>query len=167
MNTLALTKIPYGMFIVSSAFNGKLGGQIANTVFQINSEPATIAISISKQNNTHNLLSNSKKAIISTLTEDADFEFIGKFGFRSSKDFDKFAGIEYKLNSDGIPIVTEFINSYFETEIVSQFETITHTIFLCKVLNCEVLNDNPTMTYSYYHKVKKGLTPKNAPTFIK
>ena len=59
------------------------------------------------------------------------------------------------------------INSYFETEIVSQFETTTHTIFLCKVLNCEVLNDNATMTYSYYHKVKKGLTPKNAPTFIK
>jgi flavin reductase (DIM6/NTAB) family NADH-FMN oxidoreductase RutF len=167
MNTLALTKIPYGMFIVSSAFDGKIGGQVANTVFQINSDPATIAISISKQNNTHNLLSNSKKAVISTLTEDASFEFIGIFGFRSSKDFDKFAEIEYKLNSDGIPIVTNFINSYFETEIVSQFETKTHTIFLCKVLNCEVLNDNPTMTYSYYHKVKKGLTPKNAPTFIK
>ena len=28
------------------------------------------------------------------------------------------------------------------------------------------INDNPTMTYDYYHKVKKGLTPKNAPTFI-
>ena len=49
MNTLALTKIPYGMFIITSAFDGKIGGQIANTVFQINSNPATIAISISKQ----------------------------------------------------------------------------------------------------------------------
>lgn len=167
MNTLALTKIPYGMFIISSAFDEKIGAQVANTVFQINSDPATLAISISKQNNTHNLLSDSKKAVISTLMEDASFEFIGNFGFRSSRDFDKFASIEYKLNSDGIPIVTNFINSYFETEIVSQFETTTHTIFLCKVLNCEVLNDNATMTYSYYHKVKKGLTPKNAPTFIK
>ena len=167
MNTLALTKIPYGMFIVSSAFNGKIGGQVANTVFQINSDPATIAISISKQNNTHNLLSNSKKAVISVLTEEASFEFIGKFGFKSSRDFNKFATTEYKLNVSGIPIVTEFTNSYFETEIVSQFETNTHTLFLCKVLNCEILNDNLTMTYSYYHKVKKGLTPKNAPTFIK
>ena len=83
MNKLALTKIPYGMFIITSAFDGKIGGQIANTVFQINSNPATIAISISKQNNTHSLLSNSKKAVISTITEDASFEFIGKFGFRS------------------------------------------------------------------------------------
>ena len=81
MNKLALTKIPYGMFIITSAFDGKIGGQIANTVFQINSNPATIAISISKQNNTHSLLSNSKKAVISTITEDASFEFIGKFLF--------------------------------------------------------------------------------------
>jgi len=166
MNTLALTKIPYGMFIITSAFDGKIGGQIANTVFQINSNPATIAISISKQNNTHSLLSGSKKAVISAITEDASFEFIGKFGFRSSRDFNKFEGIEYKTNENGLPIVTQFVNSYFETEIISQFETETHTVFLCKVINCEVLNDNPTMTYDYYHKVKKGLTPKNAPTFI-
>ncbi|MBO7611278.1 MAG: flavin reductase family protein [Elusimicrobia bacterium] len=166
MNTLALTKIPYGMFIITSAFDGKIGGQIANTVFQINSNPATIAISISKQNNTHFLLSNSKKAVISTITEEASFEFIGKFGFRSSRDFNKFENVEYKTNENGLPVVTQFSNSYFETEIISQFDTLTHTVFLCKVINCEVLNENPTMTYDYYHKVKKGLTPKNAPTFI-
>lgn len=161
----AFTKIQYGMYIITSAFDGKIGGQIANTVFQITSNPATIAISISKQNNTHALLSGSKRAVISAITEEAPFEFIGKFGFRSSRDFDKFAGVEYKTNNDGVPIVTQFVNAYFETEIVSQFETETHTIFMCKVINSMVLNDNPTMTYDYYHKVKKGLTPKNAPTF--
>lgn len=166
MNTLAFTKISYGMFIVTSCFNDKIGGQIANTVFQINSSPATVAVSISKQNNTHFLLSNSKKANISVITEEASFEFIGTFGFRSSRDFNKFENIEYKLNESGIPIVTQFVNSYFETEIISQFETETHTVFLCKVIDCEVLNNNPSMTYDYYHKVKKGLTPKNAPTFI-
>lgn len=167
MDKLAFTKIPYGMFIISSAFDGKIGGQIANTVFQINSDPATLAISISKQNNTHFLLSNSKKAVISVLTESAPFEFIGKFGFRSSRDFNKFENVEYKLNENSMPIVTQFVNAYFETEIISQFETPTHTVFLCKVNNSVVLNDEPTMTYDYYHKVKKGLTPKNAPTYNK
>lgn len=166
MNTLAFTKISYGMFIITSCFNDKIGGQIANTVFQINSNPATVAVSISKQNNTHFLLSNSKKANISVITEEASFEFIGIFGFRSSRDFNKFEKVEYKLNENGIPIVTQFVNSYFETEIISQFDTETHTVFLCKVIDCEVLNNNPSMTYDYYHKVKKGLTPKNAPTFI-
>ncbi len=165
MNTLSFTKFQYGMYIITSAFNGKIGGQIANTVFQITSNPSTIAISISKQNNTHALLSDSKKAVISVVTEEAPFEFIGKFGFRSSRDFDKFTGVEYKQNNDGVPIVTQYSNAYFETEIVSQFETETHTLFMCKVIDCEVLNDKPTMTYDYYHKVKKGLTPKNAPTY--
>ena len=167
MDMSSFTKIPYGMYIITSAFDGKIGGQIANTVFQISAQPATIAISISKQNNTHIFLTGSKKAVISVITEEAPFEFIGKFGFRSSRDFDKFAGVEYKTNKDGVPIVTQFVNTYFETEIVSQFETETHTVFMCKVLDSFVLNDKPTMTYEYYHKVKKGLTPKNAPTYNK
>ncbi len=161
----AFTKIQYGMYIITSAFNGKIGGQIANTVFQITSDPATIAISISKQNNTHALISESKKAVVSVITEEASFEFIGKFGFRSSRDFDKFAGVEYKTNNDGVPVVTQYSNAYFETEIVCRFETETHTVFMCKVIDSTVLNDKPTMTYDYYHKVKKGLTPKNAPTY--
>jgi flavin reductase (DIM6/NTAB) family NADH-FMN oxidoreductase RutF len=166
MDTLALTKIHYGMFIVTSAFDGKTGGQIANTVFQITSEPATIAVSISKQNNTHFLLENSKKFAVSCLTEETSFEFIGKFGFKSSKDFDKFAGTEFITSPNNIPIVTNFTNAYFETDIISVLDTETHTVFLGKLTNAVILNDKPSMTYDYYHKVKKGLTPKNAPTFI-
>jgi len=166
MDNLAFTKIPYGMFIITSSFNNKIGGQIANTVFQVTSNPATIAISISKQNYTHFLLENSKKAVISCLTEDAPFEFIGKFGFRSSRDFDKFSGVNFIKDENNIPIATTFINSYFEVDIISSLDINTHTLFLCKVNNSVVLNDNNTMTYDYYHKVKKGFTPKNAPTYI-
>ncbi|MEA5001084.1 MAG: flavin reductase family protein [Endomicrobiaceae bacterium] len=166
MNASAFAKIPYGMFIITSAFDGKIGGQTANTVFQITSNPATIAVSISKQNNTHLLLDKSRKAVISCLTEEAPFEFIAKFGFRSSKNFDKFSGINFTKNADGIPVIETYANAYFETEIISTMDADTHTLFLCKTVNAVLLNDKPTMTYDYYHKVKKGLTPKNAPTYI-
>jgi len=166
MDKKALTKIHYGMFIITSSFEGKSGGQIANTVFQITSDPATVAISISKQNNTHFLLEKSGKFAISCLTEEASFEFIGKFGFRSSRDFDKFAGTNFINGQNSIPVVTDFANAYFEADIISVLDTETHTVFLGKLTNAAVLNDKPSMTYDYYHKVKKGLTPKNAPTFI-
>ena len=39
MDKTAFTKISYGMFIITSAADGKIGGQIANTVFQITSDP--------------------------------------------------------------------------------------------------------------------------------
>lgn len=167
MDNLAFTKISYGMFIITSAYSGKIGGQIANTVFQITSNPATIAISISKQNNTYQLLKQSQKFVASCLTEVAPFEFIGKFGFRSSKDFDKFSNTTFIKSVNEIPIVTDWTNAYFEADIINEFDIQTHSLFLGKITNAVVINNEPSMTYSYYHNVKKGLTPKNAPTYNK
>lgn len=166
MNNTALTKIHYGMFVISTSFEGKNSGQIANTVFQITADPVTVALSISKQNNTHFFLEQSRKFTVSCLTEETPFEFIGKFGFKSSRDFDKFAQTKIITGKNGMPIVADFTNAYMEAEIISSLDAITHTLFLSKVTDAEVLNEQISMTYDYYHKVKKGLTPKNAPTFI-
>ena len=45
-------------------------------------------------------------------------------------------------------------------------ETETHTVFLGEVLDADVLKNEEPMTYAYYHKVVKGKSPKNAPTYI-
>ena len=46
-------------------------------------------------------------------------------------------------------------------------ETDSHTVFLGKVLDADNLENAPAMTYSYYHTVVKGKSPKNAPTYLK
>ena len=45
-------------------------------------------------------------------------------------------------------------------------ETSTHTVFLGEVVEGDILKNEPAMTYAYYHKVVKGKSPKNAPTYI-
>ena len=50
MNPKALHKISYGLYVVSSVNGDRINGQIANTVFQITSEPPTVAVSINKGN---------------------------------------------------------------------------------------------------------------------
>jgi hypothetical protein len=35
------------------------------------------------------------------------------------------------------------------------------------VVDAEVLSDAEPMSYAYYHLVKKGTTPKNAPSYQK
>ena len=65
MDLNTLYNIGYGMYIVSSKSGEKFNGQIANTVFQITSEPPTIAISINKQNLTHKFIEESKIFTIS------------------------------------------------------------------------------------------------------
>ena len=46
MDLKVLYNISYGIYIVSSKKEDQINGQIANTVFQITAEPATIAVSI-------------------------------------------------------------------------------------------------------------------------
>ena len=60
MELKTFQKISYGLYVVSSGTDGKFNGQIANTVFQITSEPPTIAVSINKQNLTHEFIKESK-----------------------------------------------------------------------------------------------------------
>ena len=42
----------------------------------------------------------------------------------------------------------------------------THTIFIGKVIDGDILSSAEPMTYAYYHDVKRGRSPETAPTYI-
>ena len=165
-NLKALHKICYGLYVISSVRNEKLNGQIANTVFQITSTPATIAVSINKQNLTHEFIKESKVFTVSVLAKEASMKFIGHFGFKSGREIDKFSEVNYKLGVTGAPIVLEYSIAYLEAEVVSTVDVGTHTIFIGTIVDADILNEGEPMTYAYYHTVKKGKSPKTAPTYI-
>ncbi len=162
MDVKALYKISYGMYIVSSVLDGKLRGQIANTVFQVTSDPIQVAVCLNKQNTTHEAVEKSKVFAVSILSKNATLEFIGRFGFRSSKDFNKFEGINYKLGKTKAPIVLENAVAYLEAEVNKSLDVGTHTLFIGQVVDADVIEDGEVMTYEYYHNVVKGKTPKTA-----
>ena len=166
MNPKTLHKISYGLYVVSSKKNNKINGQIANTVFQITSEPPTVAVSINKDNLTHEFIKESKVFTISVLSEDTPMKFIGHFGFKSGKDIDKFKDVNYRIGATNSPIVLDYTVAYFECEVINNLDVGTHTVFIGKVIDAEIINDKKPMTYDYYHKVKKGKAPKTAPTYI-
>ena len=98
MDFNALNKISYGMYVISSIKENALNGQICNSVMQITSEPVKIAVCINKQNLTHEFIEKSKVFTVSVLSKETPLEFIGRFGFRSGRDFDKFKGINHKTS---------------------------------------------------------------------
>ena len=55
--------------------------------------------------------------------------------------------------------------SYMVCQIIDTMETSTHTVFLGKVVEAEEMLDETPMTYDYYHRVVRGKSPKNAPTY--
>ena len=64
-----------------------------------------------------------------------------------------------------MPIVKDAC-AFLVCDVVDQMETSTHTVFLGKLTEADIIEDKEPMTYAYYHKVVKGKSPKNAPTYI-
>jgi rubredoxin/flavin reductase (DIM6/NTAB) family NADH-FMN oxidoreductase RutF len=167
MDPNILHNINYGMYVAASNRGTSLNGQIVNTVFQITSEPVTIAVSINKQNLTHEFIESSKRLAVSILAEETPLAFIGKFGFRSGRKEDKFKGTNFKVLDSGCPAVLDYAIGYIELKVVNAFDCGTHTLFLGVMTDSKVLRAGRPLTYEYYHQVKRGTTPETAPTFIK
>lgn len=165
MDPKTLHKIPYGLYVVCSKMEDKINGQIANALFQVTAKPETIAVSINKQNLTNEFITKSKVFTASILCESTPMTFIGTFGFKSGRDIDKFTNVNYKLGKTKAPIVLENTLGYIEAEVINKIDVGTHSIFIGKVVDAEILMDEPAMTYEYYHKVKGGISPKTAPTY--
>ncbi len=166
MNLNALRPLSYGLYIVGSRKGDRINAQIANTVIQVCSEPPTIAVAINRTNLTHEFMQDSKVFTVSVLCEDAPLRLIGNFGFKSGRDSDKFDGVDYKLGVTQAPIVLEHAVAYLEASVIKDVDVGTHTIFIGKLVDAEVLTEKEPMTYAHYHKVKRGATPKTAPSYI-
>jgi len=166
MNPKALHTISYGLYVVSAHRNGAINGQIANTVFQITSQPATLAVSINKNNYTHQCIETCGSFVVSVLDKDTPMTFIGRFGFRCGRDIEKFDGINYRVSSLGNPILQEHSIAFLEATVGKVIDVDSHRIFIGEVVDGEIISDGEPMTYAYYHLVKKGKSPKAAPTYI-
>jgi len=167
MDPNALHNLSYGVYIVSSNKGTALNGQIVNTAFQITNEPITLAVSINRENLTHEYIEASSRFTVSVLDEDTPFVFIGKFGFRTGRKEDKFKDVKFEILESGCPVVIENAVCYIEARVVRRLDCGTHTLFVGEMTGSRILKTGRPMTYEYYHLVKHGKTPKSAPTYIK
>lgn len=150
----AIFKLSYGMFIVTS-FNGEqINGQTANTVFQITSDPITIALGINKSNLTHEYIEASGMVGITILGEDGH-DLVRRFGYGSGREKNKFEDLEFAKTDSGIPIVKGGIG-FLEGKILKEkcVQLGTHTLFIAQIVNGAVIEEREPMTYAYFRKTK-------------
>ncbi len=166
VDTNALHRISYGLYVIGARKADKLNAQIANTVIQVSSAPPRISVCLNKGNLTHEFIKDSQAFTVSILAQDTPLDFIGKLGFKSGRETDKFRGINYKIGQTGAPIVLDNALAYLEAKVISEVDAGTHTIFLAELVAAETLRDGQPITYAYYQQVKRGPTPKAAPSYI-
>jgi len=167
MDTKVLYLISYGLYIIGSKKGDKINGQTANTVIQVSSEPPVISVCINKNNLTHEFIKDSGVFTASIISQDAPLKLIGGFGFKSGREVNKFEGYKYKIGETGAPIVLDHCLGYLEAKVIKSVDVGTHTIFIGELVAAETIKEGEPMTYAYYHLVKRGTTPKTAPSYHK
>ena len=153
MNTNAMFKIGYGLYVLTAKENGFDNGCIINTVSQVTSNPNRITVAVNKANKTHDMIIASGEFNVSVLSTSATFDIFKAFGFRSGKDADKFSDFKaVERSGNGLYYITDATNAYISAKVVNATDLGTHTLFLADVTDCEVLSDATSVTYDYYHK---------------
>ena len=85
MNKKVLRNLSYGVYAVSALGENRMSGCIANSIMQITSSPATLAVSMNHDNYTHECIEKSGMFAVSILSEKTDPNIISQLGFQSSR----------------------------------------------------------------------------------
>ena len=161
MNKKAMHNLTYGLFVLTAKKNDKLNGCIINTAAQVTSEPNRISIAVNKANYTHDMIAETGKFTVSVISEDADFALFKRFGFASGRDVNKFDDFtDYQTGENGTAYITKGTNAYISAEVEKAEDLGSHTLFIAKVTDMDVLSDVSSVTYTYY---LENIKPKPQP----
>ena len=150
MNTKAMYKLSYGLFILTAHENGKDNGCIVNTVTQVTTEPNRITVAVNKDNYTCGMISRTGSFNVSVLSVNSKFSTYKHWGFQSGATTDKCESISYKRAENGVIYIADECNAYLSAKVVSATDLGTHMLFLADVCDAEILNDDESATYAYY-----------------
>lgn len=163
MNEKAFRNLSYGVYICTTWDEGRPVGCVANSAMQVTSTPAGIAVSINRLNYTNECIRRCGYFALCVMSEKSDPKLIGRFGFTSGRDTDKFEGFPYSVRGK-LPVLDDGC-AYFVCKVTDTWETKTHSVFFGEVTDADELKAETPMTYAYYHRELKGKTAKNAPTY--
>ena len=156
-----MNNLSYGLFVLTARDGLKDNGCIINTAMQVTTSPNCIMIAVNKNNYTHDMIKKTGAFNISVLSEKAKFDTFKHFGFQSGRDVEKLIGIEFSRAANGIAYLTNETNAYISGKVISETDFPTHTVFFAEVTQALVLSEEPSATYSFYHK---NIKPAPQPT---
>lgn len=166
INFDALFKISYGLYVVCSGNKEHGNGFICNTVMQVTADPVQLAVCCNKNNYTAEFIARSGVLSISVLPENVSSELIGTFGYQSGRDKDKLQGFNVSYGIDDVPVLLSEAVATIEGKVKQTIDVGTHLIYICEITEATLLSNSNPITYDYYRKIKKGVSPKNAPTYV-
>ena len=81
MDTTAIFKVSYGLYILTAKEGDFDNGCVINTFSQQTSNPMTVSITVNKANKTCEMIQNTGVFNVSVISENAPFSLFEHFGF--------------------------------------------------------------------------------------
>ncbi|MDR0831716.1 MAG: flavin reductase [Bacillales bacterium] len=158
IDAATLFSLSYGLYVITSQINGVDNGLIVNTVTQVTDSPKRVAVTISKANYSEEIIRNTGLLNVNILTTKAPFDIFKQFGFQSGRQVNKFKDQkEIRRTPNGLIVLNEAINGVLSLKVISSSDLGTHTMFICDVSEAYKINDEPSVTYTYY---QQNIKPK-------
>lgn len=155
MDINIISKIGYGLYVMSVHDESKDNGCIINTAMQVSDTPLRLAVTVNKKNYTCEIASKNKEFNISILSESTPFSIFKTFGFVSGRDVDKFKEISFKRSKNGLSYLSKNVSGYMSCRITDEINLGTHKMFICDLVDSKILSNEEPVTYAYYHKYIK------------
>ena len=164
MDSKALHKLTYGLFLLTAREDGKDNGCIINTAIQVANNPTRILIAVQQGNHTHDMILHTGEFNVSSITTAADFALFQRFGMQSGRDVDKFEGFEnISRSGNGLVYLTKAANMYLSAKVTNHVDLGSHTLFIGELTEAKVLSEDDSCTYGFYQSdIKPKPVPKTA-----
>ena len=152
MDTKALFKIPYGLFVLTARENNFDNGCIINTLSQVTNIPNRISVTVNKTNKTADMIRKTGVFNVSIISQSATFDLFKNFGFQSGNDVNKFVEFtDVARSENGLYYLTKYCNSFVSGKIIDTVDLGTHYLFIADLADAEILNEERSVTYEDYH----------------
>lgn len=138
MQAEAFAALVHGVYVVTTRAGEKTNGMTAAWVSQVSLKPLLVMVAIAPSRYTHALITESGTFCLNVLTSE-QAELGKRFGFKSGRQVDKFAGLDCLTAGSGAPILPQAY-AYLDLQLVHTFAAGDHTLFVGEVLAAKILH---------------------------
>lgn len=140
-----LNKLPYGLYVLTSAAGEERGGMLVTWVMQASFDPPLVAVAMQNTAHTYGVVKQSGTFALS-LMADEQRKQAGAFGQEHAKVGDKLAKFANQPGpATGSPVLSDAIG-FLECRVRSWLPGGDHDIALAEIVGAEQLRDAALMT---------------------
>src|SRR5262249_5171116 len=140
----ALRTFTYGLYIVMCHEGEEVNGFTANWLTQVSFEPPLLAVSIENDAKSLPMILNSQHFTVNVLRT-GQRQLAGALGKSAYKYPQKLSGIDYALNEQGYPILSEAL-SWVACEVRQTTLAGDSTLVIAEVVDAGIIAEGPPLT---------------------